>query len=321
MVIDLGTCVGCDACVVACQSENNIPIVGKDQMVKGREMSWIRIDRYFSGDEHNPQVTYQGVACQHCEDAPCESVCPVNATVHDEEGLNLMAYNRCVGTRYCSNNCPYKVRRFNYFDYNRRPLDRLYETPLNPGNKSSNGDWELVRWYNDPSRGSVPGLDDGEGDVDWDLIKLSKNPDVSVRMRGVMEKCSYCVQRIQQGKIEQKVAARDTDNVKVPDGKIKTACEQVCPADAIAFGDISDKESEVYRLKRQNRNYSVLGFLDTRPRTTYLAKLRNPNVNMPDYYEIPNSVTEYNEKNHGNVFGVATPTHGEAKGHEKEAKH
>jgi molybdopterin-containing oxidoreductase family iron-sulfur binding subunit len=319
MVIDLGTCVGCDACVVACQSENNIPIVGKEQLAKGREMSWIRIDRYFSGDEHNPQVNYQAVACQHCEDAPCESVCPVNATVHDEEGLNLMAYNRCIGTRYCSNNCPYKVRRFNYFDYNRRPLDRLYETPLNPGNKSSNGEWELVRWYNDPSRGSVPGLDDGEGDVDWDLIKLSKNPDVSVRMRGVMEKCSYCVQRIQRGKIEQKVEARDSDNVKVPDGKIKTACEQACPAEAITFGDISDEGSRVYRLKRQNRNYSLLGFLDTRPRTTYLAKLRNPNVNMPDYYDIPNSVTEYNEKNHGNVFGGAT--HHEAKGHEKEAKH
>ena len=304
MVIDLGTCVGCDACVVACQSENNIPIVGKEQMVKGREMSWIRIDRYFSGDEHNPQISFQGVACQHCEDAPCESVCPVNATVHDEEGLNLMAYNRCVGTRYCSNNCPYKVRRFNYFDYNRRPLDRLYETPLNPGNKSSNGEWELVRWYNDPSRGSVPGLDDGKGDVDWDLIKLSKNPDVSVRMRGVMEKCSYCVQRIQRGKIEQKVEARDSDNVKVPDGKIKTACEQACPAEAITFGDISDEGSRVYRLKRQNRNYSVLGFLDTRPRTTYLAKLRNPNAKMPDYYDIPNSTSEYIVENHGEIFGV-----------------
>ncbi|HIM67362.1 MAG TPA: 4Fe-4S dicluster domain-containing protein, partial [Verrucomicrobia bacterium] len=222
MVIDLGTCVGCDACVVACQSENNIPIVGKHQVAIGREMSWIRIDRYFSGDEHNPQVSYQGVACQHCEDAPCESVCPVNATVHDEEGLNLMAYNRCVGTRYCSNNCPYKVRRFNYYDYNRRPFgvedgeskpgtffnddNDLNNSPLHPGNKSSNGEWELVRWYKDPSRGSVPGLDDGkkengEFDPEWDLVKLSKNPDVTVRMRGVMEKCTYCVQRIQQGKI------------------------------------------------------------------------------------------------------------------------
>jgi molybdopterin-containing oxidoreductase family iron-sulfur binding subunit len=325
MVIDLGTCVGCDACVVACQSENNIPIVGKHQVAIGREMSWIRIDRYFSGDEHNPQVNYQGVGCQHCEDAPCESVCPVNATVHDEEGLNLMAYNRCVGTRYCSNNCPYKVRRFNYYDYNRRPFgvedgerkpgtffnddNELNNSPLHPGNKSSNGEWELVRWYKDPSRGSVPGLDDGkkengEFDPEWDLVKLSKNPDVSVRMRGVMEKCTYCVQRIQRGKIEQKVEARDTDNVKVPDGKIKTACEQVCPADAIAFGDISDKESEVYRLNRQYRNYSLLGFLDTRPRTTYLAKLRNPNVNMPDYYDIPNSTSEYIVENHGEIFGV-----------------
>jgi len=340
MVIDLGTCVGCDACVVACQSENNIPIVGKEQLAKGREMSWIRIDRYFSGDEHNPQVNYQGVGCQHCEDAPCESVCPVNATVHDEEGLNLMAYNRCVGTRYCSNNCPYKVRRFNYYDYNRRPFgvedgerkpgtffnddNELNNSPLHPGNKSSNGEWELVRWYKDPSRGSVPGLDDGknengEFDPEWDLVKLSKNPDVSVRMRGVMEKCTYCIQRIQRGKIEQKVEARDTKNVKVPDGKIKTACEQVCPADAIAFGDISDKESEVYRLNRQNRNYSLLGFLDTRPRTTYLAKLRNPNVNMPDYYDIPNSTSEYIVENHGEIFGVNAKKAEELQG--KESSH
>ena len=333
MVIDLGTCVGCNACVVACQSENNIPIVGKHQVAIGREMSWINIHRYFSGDEHNPQVTYQGVACQHCEDAPCESVCPVNATVHDEEGLNLMAYNRCVGTRYCSNNCPYKVRRFNYYDYNRRPMgvedgerkpgkffnddNDLNNSPLHPGNKSSNGEWELIRWYKDPSRGSVPGLDDGKKDNDefdpeWDLIKLSKNPNVSVRMRGVMEKCTYCVQRIQGAKIERKSKVRDTvenllpeekiSTLDVPDGTIVTACEQACPANSITFGDISDPKSEVYRLKRQNRNYSVLGFLDTRPRTTYLAKLRNPNVSMPDYFDIPITVTEYNKKNHGDVF-------------------
>jgi len=346
MVIDLSTCVGCNACVVACQSENNIPIVGKHQVAIGREMSWINIHRYFSGDEHNQQVTYQGVACQHCEDAPCESVCPVNATVHDEEGLNLMAYNRCVGTRYCSNNCPYKVRRFNYYDYNRRPMgvedgerapgrffnddNDLNNSPLHPGNKSSNGEWELIRWYKDPSRGSVPGLDDGEKDgkfdPEWDLIKLSKNPDVSVRMRGVMEKCTYCVQRIQAAKIEHK--AKVGDNVAglkgeekitaldVPDGTIKAACQQACPADGIAFGDISDENSEVYRLKRQNRNYSVLGYLDTRPRTTFLAKLRNPNAAMPDYFDVPNTVTEYEDKNHANVFGRK-----KAKANGKEAKH
>ena len=347
MVIDLGTCVGCNACVVACQSENNIPIVGKHQVAIGREMSWINIHRYFSGDEHNPQVTYQGVACQHCEDAPCESVCPVNATVHDEEGLNLMAYNRCVGTRYCSNNCPYKVRRFNYYDYNRRPMgvedgerkpgqffnddNDFNNSPLHPGNKSSNGEWELIRWYKDPSRGSVPGLDDGKkenGDFDpeWDLIKLSKNPNVSVRMRGVMEKCTYCVQRIQSAKIEHKAKVRDTvenlerekkiSTLDVPDGTIVAACEQACPANSITFGDISDPKSEVYRLKRQNRNYSLLGFLDTRPRTTYLAKLRNPNASMPDYFDIPNTVTEYEDKNHADIFKRK-----EGKTNGKEPKH
>ena len=347
MVIDLSACVGCNACVVACQSENNIPIVGKHQVALGREMSWINIHRYFSGDEHNPQVTYQGVACQHCEDAPCESVCPVNATVHDEEGLNLMAYNRCVGTRYCSNNCPYKVRRFNYYDYNRRPMgvedgerapgrffnddNDLNNSPLHPGNKSSNGEWELIRWYKDPTRGSVPGLDDGkkeggEFDPEWDLIKLSKNPDVSVRMRGVMEKCTYCVQRIQAAKIEHKAnvgdKAADLEGdekiaaLDVPDGTIKAACQQACPAEGISFGDISDETSEVYRLKRQNRNYSVLGYLDTRPRTTFLAKLRNPNASMPDYFDVPNTVTEYEDKNHANVFGRKND-----KANGKEAKH
>ena len=346
MVIDLTTCVGCNACVVACQSENNIPIVGKHQVALGREMSWMSIHRYFSGDEHNPQVTYQGVSCQHCEDAPCESVCPVNATVHDEEGLNLMAYNRCVGTRYCSNNCPYKVRRFNYYDYNRRPMgvedgerapgrffnddNDLNNSPLHPGNKSSNGEWELIRWYKDPSRGSVPGLDDGEKDgkfdPEWDLIKLSKNPDVSVRMRGVMEKCTYCVQRIQAAKIDQKVKVGDKvagleseekiTTLDVPDGTIIPACQQACPADGVSFGDISDPNSEVYRLKRQNRNYAVLGYLDTRPRTSYLAKLRNPNAAMPDYFDVPNTVTEYEDKNHANVFGRK-----KEKGKGKEAKH
>jgi len=353
MVIDLSTCVGCNACVVACQSENNIPIVGKHQVALGREMSWISIHRYFSGDEHNPQITYQGVACQHCEDAPCESVCPVNATVHDEEGLNLMAYNRCVGTRYCSNNCPYKVRRFNYYDYNRRPMgvedgkregnagkffhddNDLNNSPLHPGNKSSNGEWELIRWYKDPSRGSVPGLDDGEKDgkfdPEWDLIKLSKNPDVSVRMRGVMEKCTYCLQRIQSAKIDQKAKVKDSveslaedQKIKaldVPDGTIKPACQQACPAEGITFGDISDEDSEVYRLKRQNRNYSVLGYLDTRPRTTFLAKLRNPNAAMPDYFDIPNSVAEYDKKHHAEETGSQIFKKHKAGSNTKGAKH
>jgi len=348
MVVDLTSCVGCNACAVACRSENNIPIVGKHQVALGREMNWMSIHRYFSGDEHNPQVTYQGVSCQHCEDAPCETVCPVNATVHDEEGLNLMVYNRCVGTRYCSNNCPYKVRRFNYYDYNRRSIgvedgqrkpgrffnddNHLNNSPLHPGNKSSNGEWELLRWYKDPSRGSVPGLDDGkkeggEFDPEWDLVKLSKNPDVSVRMRGVMEKCTFCIQRIQSAKIEQRAKVKDSvekiddkeskiSALDVPDGTIIPACQQACPADGISFGDISDPTSEVYRMKRQNRNYSVLGFLDTRPRTTYLAKLRNPNSSMPDYFDVPNTVTDYNDKNHGDIF---KKKEGKAKG--KEAKH
>jgi len=307
MSIDLNSCVGCAACVVACQSENNIPIVGKDQVTRNREMHWIRIDRYFTGSPEVPQMITQPMLCQHCEAAPCESVCPVNATTHDEEGLNVMTYNRCVGTRYCSNNCPYKVRRFNFFDYNKRPLDELvgpvYSTPLI---SRTDGEWDLVRWFKDPDKGRRP-------EDEWELLKMVKNPDVTVRMRGVMEKCSFCLQRIEQAKIAQKVKAGASGDIRLKEseGTIpRTACQQACPAEAIVFGDISDPESRVSKLKEQERNYTVLDFLLTKPRTTYLARVRNPNPAMPDYHEWPSSFEEYSKAN-GNPFEHAEGGSGE----------
>ncbi|HUC85916.1 MAG TPA: TAT-variant-translocated molybdopterin oxidoreductase [Candidatus Acidoferrales bacterium] len=317
MAIDLGACVGCGTCIVACQSENNIPIVGKDQVLRGREMHWMRVDRYFTTDpkrKHNPsrfdveadenladpeqqfedwieevQAVNQPMPCQHCEAAPCENVCPVAATVHDQEGLNVMAYNRCIGTRYCSNNCPYKVRRFNFLDYNRRPLSELkgtlYATTLT---HETDGKWDLLRWWKDPEVGM-------RTEAEWDLIKLSKNPDVTVRMRGVMEKCTFCTQRIEEAKIAQKAKAGASDNVRLTEaaGTVpKTACQQACPAGAIVFGDISDPDSSVAKQKALPLNYSVLGDLLTKPRTTYLARVRNPNPAMPDYHA-PYSTEEY----------------------------
>ncbi len=254
MAIDLNACTGCSACMVACQAENNVATVGKRQVALGREMHWLRLDRYFTGDdENNPQVVVQPVGCQHCEEAPCENVCPVAATVHDQEGINGMAYNRCIGTRYCMNNCPYKVRRFNFLDYHG------YHT--------------------------VP-----------ELRRMQFNPNVTVRMRGVMEKCSFCVQRIQAARVYARTQTarnlqREFDSgestpdwqeneVRIRGNEVVPACAQACPTDALVFGDLNQEDSRVAQMSNLDRHYKLLASVGAQPRWTYLGKVRNRNPRM-----------------------------------------
>jgi molybdopterin-containing oxidoreductase family iron-sulfur binding subunit len=253
MSIDMNSCTACGACVVACHAENNVPVVGKREVARFHDMHWLRIDRYFVTDDKNPDdvkaVVFQPMMCQHCDNAPCENVCPVAATNHSSEGLNQMTYNRCIGTRYCANNCPYKVRRFNWADYN------------GADSFPNNRDQKLVGK-----------LDPVIEQMNDDLTRMVLNPDVTVRSRGVIEKCSFCVQKLQEGKLEAKKA-----NVPLADGKVKTACMQACPTDAIVFGNVKDKESKITKTREEHdeRLFYVIEQLHTLPNVNYLAKIRN----------------------------------------------
>ncbi|MBK9104842.1 MAG: 4Fe-4S dicluster domain-containing protein [Saprospiraceae bacterium] len=247
MHVDLNACIGCGACTVACMAENNVPVVGKREMSRHHEMAWLRIDRYFYGDVNNPSAVYQPLMCQHCNNAPCENVCPVNATNHSSEGLNQMAYNRCVGTRYCANNCPYKVRRFNWLDYNAADL------------------WPI----NEPDLGLKSGSDDVPYGAD-NLTRMVLNPDVTVRSRGVIEKCSFCVQRIQEGKLRAK-----TEQRLLRDADVKTACQTACPTGAITFGDMNNEEGELTKKLASPLNYIVLEEVNTRSAVNYQARVIN----------------------------------------------
>ena len=294
MTVDLNTCTGCNACVISCQAENNIPIVGKDQVLGGREMHWIRMDRYFTSpkdsetiaergtawdyitgaestkdtpgkraiDDDSVEMITQPVACVQCESAPCETVCPVNATVHTGDGLNAMTYNRCIGTRYCANNCPYKARRFNYYDYNKRPIEKISVMGIEA---------EGIKFGPlAPANGHATTTQ-----------RMAKNPNVTVRMRGVIEKCTYCVQRISAAKIAAKAAARDSDDIQVKTHAISVACQDACGAGAITFGNLKDPDDKINLAKKNPRNYDLLKYIGTRPRTSYLARIKNPNPKMP----------------------------------------
>jgi len=312
MSIDLNSCVGCHACTVACQSENNIPVVGKSEVAKGREMHWIRVDRYFVGEDLNdPDEIYaQPVACVHCENAPCETVCPVNATVHGPEGTNDIAYNRCIGTRYCANNCPYKVRRFNFFDYS----PAKFNGGLDPNYVSK----ELSEAFDEGigrdrtfNQNLIPPRLREKLD---EISKMKYNPDVTVRSRGVIEKCTYCIQRVNQARQDAKIRGVWTQSgqaAPIPDGFFQVACQQACPTDAIAFGDILDPDARVTKERDSQRTYQLLGYLNTRPRTTYMMRVRNPNPEIRVYDEHDplshghggESHGESHDKGHGNEHG------------------